>query len=98
MREKLPALAGRVFTGSRLAKELLHRGHLIGLNGQKTLINELVIFDMAPPQIPLPADKRMSFVTGDISSIEMMKQLVDKQTTSIFHFAKHTHQPSGRSG
>ena len=29
----------------------------------------------------------MSFVTGDISSIEMMKQLIDKQTTSIFDFA-----------
>jgi D-erythronate 2-dehydrogenase len=84
---KVIITGGAGFIGSRLAKELLHRGHLIGLNGQKTLIKELVIFDMAPPQISLPADKRMSFVTGDISSIEMMKQLIDKQTTSIFHFA-----------
>ena len=84
---KVIITGGAGFIGSRLAKELLHRGHLIGLNGEQTPISTLVIFDMAPPQIPLPADKRLSFVTGDIANTETMKQLIDKQTASIFHFA-----------
>ncbi len=84
---KVIITGGAGFIGSRLAKELLHQGHLTGLNGEKTPITELVIFDMAPPQIPLPKDKRLSLVTGDISNVETMKQLIDKQTGSIFHFA-----------
>lgn len=84
---KVIITGGAGFIGSRLAKELLHRGHLVGLNGEKTPISALVIFDMTLPQIPLPADKRLSFVTGDISNPATMKQLVDNQTSSIFHFA-----------
>lgn len=84
---KVIITGGAGFIGGRLAKKLLHQGHLIGLNSEKTPINEIVIFDVALPQIPMPSDKRLSFVTGDITSTETMKQLIDNKTASIFHFA-----------
>ncbi|MBO0739775.1 MAG: NAD-dependent epimerase/dehydratase family protein, partial [Alphaproteobacteria bacterium] len=53
------------FLGRRVAQRLLDRGD----------VDELVLFDNAPPVPPLPDDKRLRVVTGDIADREAVSRV-----------------------
>ena len=68
---------GRGFLGQRVALQLLARGD----------VDELVLFDNAPPALPLPDNKRLSVVTGDIADREAVRRVISPGTHSVFHLA-----------
>jgi len=65
------------FLGRRVALRLLERGD----------IDELVLFDNAPSALPLPEDRRLKLVTGDIADRQTVRGVVTPGTSSIFHLA-----------
>lgn len=69
------------FLGRRLALLLLERGSSLGA------IDELVLFDNAPPAIPLPDDKRLRLITGDIADRETVRALIAPGAAVVFHLA-----------
>src|SRR5882672_2544564 len=69
------------FLGRRLALLLLEQGSKLGA------IDELVLFDNAPPVLPLPDDKRITLVTGDIADRDAVRRLIAPGTVSVFHLA-----------
>src|SRR5271168_1217700 len=69
------------FLGRRLALLLLDKGSALGT------IDELVLFDNAPSALPLPDDKRVRLVTGDIANRDTVKALIIPGTDAVFHLA-----------
>jgi D-erythronate 2-dehydrogenase len=65
------------FLGRRLALLLLEQDR----------VEELVLFDNAPSALPLPDDKRVSLVTGDIADRATVSKLIAPGTDAIFHLA-----------
>jgi D-erythronate 2-dehydrogenase len=65
------------FLGQRVALQLLARGD----------VDELVLFDNAPPALPLPDNKRLSVVTGDIADREAVRRVISPGAHSVFHLA-----------
>src|SRR6185369_5508720 len=84
---KVVITGGTGMIGRRIALRLLERGAVAGPDGKDSEIKELVLFDVAPPQLPLPADRRLRIVTGDIADPGLMRQLIDRGTGSVFHLA-----------
>jgi nucleoside-diphosphate-sugar epimerase len=78
---------GTGFIGRKLAQRLLQRGAIAGPGGRETTIDELVLFDVAQPQPPLPPNNRLKIVTGDIADPATVRQLIDKSTGTVFHLA-----------
>ena len=50
-------------------------------------IDELVLFDNAAPALPLPEDKRLRLVTGDIADRDTVNRLIAPGTDAVFHLA-----------
>ncbi|HEX2150931.1 MAG TPA: D-erythronate dehydrogenase [Stellaceae bacterium] len=69
------------FLGWRVAMRLLDRGTASGQVG------DLVLFDNAPPALPLPQDRRLSVVTGDIADRDTVANLIAPGTDAVFHLA-----------
>ena len=69
------------FLGRRLAIRLLDHGSGLGP------VDQLVLFDNAPPALPLPEDKRLSLVTGDIADRATLAQLIAPGTDAVVHLA-----------
>lgn len=69
------------FLGRRVAMRLLERGTARGA------VDELVLFDNAAPALPLPDDKRLKLVTGDIADRATAAQLIAPGTDAVFHLA-----------
>ncbi|HTV89176.1 MAG TPA: D-erythronate dehydrogenase [Stellaceae bacterium] len=69
------------FLGRRLAIRLLDRGSALGP------VDELVLFDNAAPALPLPEDRRLSVVTGDIADRDTVARLIAPGTDAVFHLA-----------
>src|SRR5258708_31135850 len=69
------------FLGRRVAIRLLEQGSPLGP------VDELVLFDNAPPALPLPDDKRLTLVTGDIADRETVARLIAPGTDAVFHLA-----------
>jgi nucleoside-diphosphate-sugar epimerase len=65
------------FLGRRVALQLLARGD----------VDELVLFDNAPSALPLPEDKRLNVVTGDIADSQTVRRAISGGTHSVFHLA-----------
>ncbi len=65
------------FLGRRVALKLLERGGL----------DKLVLFDNAHPALPLPEDKRLTLVTGDIAEFTAVSRVISPGTHSVFHLA-----------
>src|SRR6266568_5021258 len=61
---KVVITGGTGFIGRRIALRLLERGALAGPDGRDVAIDELVLFDVAPPQLALPDDRRLRIVSG----------------------------------
>ncbi len=85
---KVVITGGTGFIGRKLAARLLARGSIVGADGKDTDIDELVLFDVAAPNPPLPrSDNRLKVVTGDIADPATVRELIDKRTGTIFHLA-----------
>jgi D-erythronate 2-dehydrogenase len=84
---KVVITGGTGFIGRRLAQRLLQRGALAGPDGRETGIDELVLFDSAPPVPPIPANNRLKIITGDIADAETVRRLIDRTTGTVFHLA-----------
>ena len=69
------------FLGRRLALLLLAKGSAFGA------IDELVLFDNAPSALPLPDDKRVRLVTGDIADRDTVRALIAPGTDAVSHLA-----------
>lgn len=69
------------FLGRRLAIRLLEQGSPLGV------IDELVLFDNAAPALPLPEDRRLRLVTGDIADRETVARLIEPGTDAVYHLA-----------
>jgi D-erythronate 2-dehydrogenase len=69
------------FLGRRLALLLLEKGTAQGP------VDALVLFDNAPSALPLPDDKRVRVVTGDIADRATVAKLVAPGTDAVFHLA-----------
>jgi nucleoside-diphosphate-sugar epimerase len=69
------------FLGRRLALLLLEQGSALGA------IDELVLFDNAPSALPLPDDRRVRVVTGDIADRDTVRALIAPGTDAVFHLA-----------
>jgi nucleoside-diphosphate-sugar epimerase len=69
------------FLGRRLALLLLERGSCLGP------IDELVLFDNAPPALPFPDDQRLRLTTGDIADRETLRLVIAPGTAAVFHLA-----------
>jgi nucleoside-diphosphate-sugar epimerase len=65
------------FLGRRVALRLLERDDIDGL----------VLFDNAPSALPLPEDKRLKLVTGDITDAATVRTVITSGTSSVFHLA-----------
>src|SRR5271165_550630 len=65
------------FLGRRVALRLLERRD----------IDELMLFDNAPSVLPLPEDRRLRLVTGDIADHETVRGAVTPGTNTVFHLA-----------
>ncbi len=50
-------------------------------------VHELVLFDNAPPALPLPENRRLSVATGDIADREAVRRVISTGTHSVFHLA-----------
>jgi nucleoside-diphosphate-sugar epimerase len=69
------------FLGRRVAIRLLQQGTGLGS------IDHLVLFDNAAPALPLPEDKRLRLVTGDIADCDTVRRLIAPGTDAVFHLA-----------
>src|SRR3954453_7986534 len=69
------------FLGRRVAMRLLDRGTARGP------VEELVLFDNAPPALPLPDERRLRVRTGDIADRETVAALIASGTDAVFHLA-----------
>src|SRR5215831_18214512 len=65
------------FLGRRVALQLLGRGD----------VDEVVLFDNAPSALPLPEDKGIKLVTGDIADRGALRGVITTGTHSVFHLA-----------
>jgi len=74
---KIVITGGCGFLGRRLALLLLERDKA----------DELVLFDNAPSALPLPDDKRVRVVTGDIADRATVGALIGPSTDAVFHLA-----------
>jgi D-erythronate 2-dehydrogenase len=78
---RLVVTGGCGFLGRRLAALLLERDSSLGS------IDELVLFDAAPPLLPLPEDRRLTVITGDIADRNAVRRLVLPGAAAVFHLA-----------
>src|SRR5712691_8785469 len=69
------------FLGRRVAIRLLEERTKAGP------VDQLVLFDNAAPALPLPEDRRLSLVTGDIADRETVARLIMPGTDAVFHLA-----------
>jgi D-erythronate 2-dehydrogenase len=65
------------FLGTRLALRLLERRD----------VSELILFDSAASALPLPEDKRLQLITGDIADRAAVQGVIAAGTASVFHLA-----------
>ncbi len=76
---------GAGFLGRRLATRLLSRSALTDARGQAREISALVLLDVVPAT--MPADPRLTIVTGDLSDPAIIERAVTHDTDTVFHLA-----------
>ena len=87
---KVLLTGGTGFLGARLARALLDRGVLTGVNGEEESIDEMVLFDSADLSglsEEKEGDLLIRRVVGDISDRETVMGLLDRDDMSVFHLA-----------
>ncbi|MBV9657338.1 MAG: SDR family oxidoreductase [Verrucomicrobia bacterium] len=84
---KIVITGGGGFLGQRVAKELLRRGQVAGVNGSTPQpVNELVLVDIAQPPHAL-ADPRVRYAIGDASDPRLIAEAFGDDTDGVFHLA-----------
>ena len=83
---KVVITGGGGFLGRRLGGKLVEVGKLTGPDGQPHAIDKIVLFDAVAPANALD-DPRVSVVIGDIGEASVVNDVIDNDTTSVFHFA-----------
>ncbi len=85
---KVVITGGAGFIGQRLARRLLDMGEITAPSGEKTAIDEMLLFDQAVPD-PLPPAlaEAARFVAGDISDRATVAGLIDRDDIAVFHLA-----------
>src|SRR5690606_30683099 len=73
------------FLGSKLAKQLLINGSLLGRSGQTEKISRITMVDVAAPAGF--SDPRVNVLVGDISDPAIIQAAITPDTQSIFHLA-----------
>jgi len=76
---------GAGFLGQKLAKQLLIHGSLKDSEGQDQKIDQLILVDVVKANDF--GDERVKVIAGDISSPQLMQQLITADIQSIFHLA-----------
>jgi nucleoside-diphosphate-sugar epimerase len=85
---KVIITGGTGFIGCMLARRLLDLGELTSPGGAPETIDEIVLFDLAPPDVPLDdLEGRVTVTVGDISDRDTVFGLVDRDDVSVFHLA-----------
>ena len=84
---KVVITGGGGFLGRRLARQLRARGELTGPGGKPEPLDEIVLFDVAPPPGEDLADNRVRAVSGDVADRKLMASVIDGRTASVFHLA-----------
>ena len=82
---KVLITGGAGFLGQRLARQLLTRGQLNDSQGRAHAIDQIMLVDVVPAHDF--GDARVCVVTGDIADGALLRQIIDIETTSIFHLA-----------
>jgi nucleoside-diphosphate-sugar epimerase len=82
---KIVITGGAGFLGQRLARRLLEQGSLTDATGERRGISEIVLLDVVAAGSF--SDSRVREVTGDIADPDVMRRVVDGNTSSIFHLA-----------
>jgi nucleoside-diphosphate-sugar epimerase len=78
---RIVVTGGCGFLGRRVAIRLLEEGCALGQ------VDELVLFDNAAPALPLPEDRRIKLVTGDIADRDTVRSLIAPGTEAVVHLA-----------
>jgi len=76
---------GAGFLGQKLAKQLLIHGSLKDSEGKDQKIDQLILVDVVKANDF--GDERVKVIAGDISSPQLMQQLITADIQSIFHLA-----------
>jgi nucleoside-diphosphate-sugar epimerase len=85
---KVVVTGGAGFIGTLLARRLLQRGELTAASGRVEPIESLVLLDITHPDPPVPADDpRVRRVTGNVTDVELLRDVVDGADVSLFHLA-----------
>jgi len=85
---KVVITGGTGFIGLMLARRLLDLGQLTVPSGTPTPIDEIVLFDVAPPVVALrDLEGRVEVAVGDITDRDTVFRLVDRENISVFHLA-----------
>jgi nucleoside-diphosphate-sugar epimerase len=82
---RITITGGGGFLGSRLARKILDRNTLTDAAGRVRAIESITLLDVVPPA--LPADPRVSAVTGDLGDAATLARAIPKDTDSVFHLA-----------
>lgn len=78
---------GTGMIGRKLIDSLLLWPEMIDHTGSRVEISEIVALDVVSPNPPLPEDKRLSVVTGEISDPAAIAGVIDSDTDAVFHLA-----------
>lgn len=81
---KVLITGGGGFLGYRLARTLLERGTLNGLNGAAAPLTQIKLLDTAFPSQP---DPRLRCVQGDLSDPRTIAAALEPDTSAVFHLA-----------
>lgn len=86
---KVVITGGSGFVGQRLAQEILSRPGLAfheapGSVPEVSNVTEIVCLDQAPGAL---TDPRLRYVSGDVSSSELIRSVIDEQTALVYHLA-----------
>ena len=85
---KIVITGGGGFLGQRVARELLRRGEVRGVDGGPPQpIRELVLADLAPPSPHAVTHARVRYAVGDVSAPALLADTLGDDTDGVFHLA-----------
>jgi nucleoside-diphosphate-sugar epimerase len=85
---KVVITGGSGFVGLLLGRRIAQLGKLTNSGGKSHDVDEIVLFDIAPPEPEArDLDKRIRIEIGEISDKARVAQLIDRKDMSVFHLA-----------